>query len=466
MVTISPQPISLKTYKKVRRIINWSAIAIVGAMYLFIKPRVKEETPPKPEIDLSLARPACTLSLLPAVILQSEETQNVSDESIIHEIQRILGSESFDHMREEEQIKERYEQELTMFSQYLDSLEKDKKTPGEAKRKEFLEQEEARTRKVIEGHNIRLAEINKTHEVLRKRAVYNLTKNPAVFNDYLPYRNSIRNNKEKLEAYEKIVRHIQDTAHFRYVTELDKDDCKNLFCTNYFEMWSVDPSTRYMVSALIAELYHNRFDEIDRILHRKGKLEICLVEEDSFRLNFYLGERNIIVVGYDPMWYSIAMSYYTDLPHEFDHSVDVEDKKGGYIEFDGLPSGLTSSQAETFKKERERLFNVFNKYRESLSEEEIKEINAQLYDPATGLLNYAFGVQKLFGIELNPNAEFFATSMEIFNKEPERLKAASEGIYNIFRDYVRYDPLTQQDIEPIETKEQKNTKILVQRQDF
>ena len=100
--------------------------------------------------------------------------------------------------------------------------------------------------------------------------------NPDILNKYLPYRSSIASDPQKLEEYEKQVQLILNKSSIMHA---DKPACDENYCTDYNDLKASRPGECYLIAAYLVELYHNRFDLIEKVLNRNNGLKIKLVKE-------------------------------------------------------------------------------------------------------------------------------------------------------------------------------------------
>ena len=253
---------------------------------------------------------------------------------------------------------------------------------------------------------------------------YNSSNDGNLLNPFLSYRNLSLRDKNKLSIYENLVRFVYD--HIEIMTSKESHNSKN----NTENYNPSEPAEHYMASAYIAELLQNRPDLLEKVLQYKNGLKISLVKEitDKECGGYYIPKDHRIIIGNGKFQiFDSNKDGYNIVVHELGHALDFIDDESG----DGIPVNMTPEQIVLYEKVRDNLFERYHNYRKGLSEEKVKEINKEHYDPATGLTNYSFKDKK----------EFFADTVAMFYENPSYLKKISPELYDIYVNYFKINPL-------------------------
>lgn len=231
---------------------------------------------------------------------------------------------------------------------------------------------------------------------------YNYTgsRRGSIFNRFLPYRNSIKYSPLAVARYEGLVNYI--------INRVSIIDYQNNHLTE------ASSAMKYLVSASIVELFHNRPDLIEKAINRPEGMTIILADfpRGSKTAGIYDAlKRNDIIIGKKEFLRGLANPHdqYNVLAHEFVHAVDAE---GTRHITDGIFSEFTDSEIAIFIRERDRL---------------------KRYGYFYGIERYAL---------TKTNDEFLATiAAETFLEAPLRLYYASPAMYQLLSRFFRYDPL-------------------------
>lgn len=274
-----------------------------------------------------------------------------------------------------------------------------------------------------------------------ERASFNATGNARVFNKYLPYRKSIENDPKKLEQYDAMIKKIMDSSIMKsseggFNEYSDFDDVKG--------QTDMDKSSKFMIAASIAELFHNRPDLVDKALNRPEKLKFGMfnMSDNSLAKATYSNDKNnAIILDKNSFWSEATNT--TDghniAVHEFIHAVDGHGKNN---RVDGLYESFTPEQKQNFLAARESLKNqhnsgtgnffnnVGNFFQDLLSSGKATDGIGHTLS-TTGLRDYAFA----------NDHEFLTVSSEMFYDQPERLMQISPQLYSTYADFFGYDPL-------------------------
>ena len=290
------------------------------------------------------------------------------------------------------------------------------------------------------------------NEFIDSKAKYNLTGDPGYLKKNLPYRESLRKDPKKLKEFDDLVKQIMgkvkivggevkiefDEKGNSTVKPKDKRDSLQSGKNSV----EIDPATKYIVAAHIAEMLQKRPDLIQDLMNKKPPPTIGFVQpftEDkdgnkqyiptSIRGTYSEDGSNFILINNAQFWDRLIKGNAdgtNTLLHELGHLLDDEEGEGA----DGEFAKMTDEQKKILNKEIKRLFEAFHKYREGKSETELEAIKRQIYDPATGLTNYAF----------ESHAEFLAEVFAMLKKDPERLKGASLIAYEVLRQFFEPNP--------------------------
>ena len=189
-----------------------------------------------------------------------------------------------------------------------------------------------------------------------KRAIYNTHRNKDIFNELLPYRKSIIQDKKKLKQYDDLVDKILKNAKIIFTEDwIDLSQEKiTVSLKDIMNQQGADPSTQYMFACSIVELFHNRPDLVDKVLARNNGLHIVIFKDPSRQpfSGMYSMKENSIWLSNKAIWENWAdRSPYNDTNvavHEFIHAVDGEENERN----DGIFSEMTNAQKEDFKEAR------------------------------------------------------------------------------------------------------------------
>lgn len=283
----------------------------------------------------------------------------------------------------------------------------------------------------------------KTEEILQLRTEFNRTKNGDMFNKYLPYRNSIKNNQEKLSHYEEMVRQLEKQLSINFldgsIPEWESGKAVN--------MKPSDSSSCYLIAASIVDLLHNRPELLIKTstppknveAQRRSEFVQFPPEGHGFAIWFYpeppipceqltritghfYPPINTIVLENETFWNSvIEQDPLRDPLHEFLHALDGSASLSENV--DGLLPEMSGKQEKGYKDIRHELFDIVVKRNEH------KKLPSTI--TVTGLPAYAF----------RGGSEFLAVTTTYFHKQPEILYKASPKLYKIYRDYFKIDPL-------------------------
>ena len=281
--------------------------------------------------------------------------------------------------------------------------------------------------------------VNPHDKFLRTRAMFNLskTKDPSVFNEYLPYRNSIKDDNKKLKYYEGLVKQIQANVDISFASRVFRLDMFDPVLA--IKERETDASTQYLLPAIAAEIFHSRPELIDEILkpNNGNKLKIVItprIYPDSTS-GVFIQLKNTVCIECLPVVESYTTHYHCTVLHELIHRQEAE---GQFLMCDGILPGLKemndkegNSLLDKFLDARKELFEKYKAHRSNLPKEEVEKINNYLYDPATNLTNYSF----------KNHIEFLADTVVLFYKDPKRLKEASEKLYEVYAQYFGFDTL-------------------------
>lgn len=255
---------------------------------------------------------------------------------------------------------------------------------------------------------------------LKTHDEFNLSGEKSLFNKYLLYRHSILNDPKKLTEYDKLVKEIIDKVNW----SIENFPKENLTIPSN--------ATKYLVSASIVEMYHGRPDLIRKVLNREGGLKIVwdgnINPKEGGHYEF--ATNTIKLNSGQTIWGVINQNdQHNVIVHEFAHAIDGEKASGGYVS-NGIFSEMNNTQKSTFLSEFERLFKQYFRFQFSTPKEK-RDTNLTNPDPKSGLKQYAF----------THITEFLASAVEAFFETPKILLNASKKIYDIFKDFFKFDPL-------------------------
>lgn len=260
---------------------------------------------------------------------------------------------------------------------------------------------------------------DENQDLLEARARFNLDGDANVFNPYLSYRDSIKDDPEKLKAYDEQVKKIMDKVDIHLTHEGIEDGSRSLPDT--YDKHQLDESARYMIAANIVETYHNRPDLIDQVA--ENGLEIAYTTADINIGGQYQSKNfsdktkdnlNRITLDSDDFWRGVVRQGdgYEIVRHEFGHAIDaLNGKKGNsWGHTDGLLPGLTAKEESDYVRAREAV-----KKRISQGES---------------------GFPEHMDYGLTNDKEFLTTAIEWYSEDPESMKAKSPELYAFFNNYL------------------------------
>ena len=227
------------------------------------------------------------------------------------------------------------------------------------------------------------------------------------------------------------------------------DDNENLEIINPEE---VDPSTKYIISASIVEMLHNKPKLIDKVLDRPQGLTFAIFKRMGGG-GAFLPKENTICFNSCLIWRGVYIDNDQNNPiiHEFMHAVDAERKNTQPPEFepDGIFEEMNDDQKSRFIEARDSLFNTHNQFWDSSLGTVIKladeNRNPEQIDRATGLRMYAFSNKE----------EFAADTVASYYENSKAVKQASPELYNVYKEFFGFDPYELKKDE-LEKKEKNN----------
>ena len=293
-----------------------------------------------------------------------------------------------------------------------------------------------KTPPIDDGITKKMATLKSDRETFNKSETPDLN----ILNKYLPYRNSIANDAEKLKKYDALIDKMLKKIKLQIAGESFGKDTK---LSDLTKLKPVDNFLSRIAVGSIAEVYHNREDLIDKVLDRPEGFEMVLLqrEKDSGVVGLYDTKSNYILADGAAVMMGILNLSDTNgkpdelnvLGHEFTHAVDTSDSIT--LTTNGSTTPLKESTSDVDKSGYHA-----DGFLPNMSDEDKKIIEAALNEIKTngdGVEKYAqANIQEFIAVTLG---ETFIDDPAVLKNGPPALKA----LYDMYSNYLKFDPASE-----------------------